>query len=98
MARRHTVSRKLTQALGAVLLFGISYLVSAVMNAATISQPALIGPRSHNVVVVVAPSSPGPAVAAHDRLPGAPTFEPRYEEIHARPTAVAPAAQTALPL
>jgi hypothetical protein len=92
------VSRKLTQAAGAMLLFGISYLVSAVMNAATISQPALVAPQSNNVIVLIAPSSPGPEVAAHDRLPATPSLEPRYEEIQARPTGLAPATRTALPL
>src|SRR2546428_4438426 len=46
---RHQISRTLTRAMGAVLLFGISYVVSAVMNAATISPPAFVAPQSHQV-------------------------------------------------
>ena len=92
------ISRKLTQAIGAVLLFGLSYGVSAVMNAATISQPALVAPQSNKVVVVIAPpSAASPALAAYDRVPATPRLEPRYEDIQAQPAA-ATAASATLPL
>jgi hypothetical protein len=93
MQRR--ICRKLTQGFGAVLLFGLSYVVSAVMNAATISQPALVGPQSNKVVVVIAaPSASGPAHAAYERVPTTPRLEPRYEAIEAQPAAAAPTGAT----
>lgn len=96
MERR--ISRKLTQGFGAVLLFGLSYGVSAVMNAATISHPAFVAPQSNKVVVVIAPpSAPSPALAAYDRAPATPTIEPRYEDIQAQPAAAAPT-RAALPI
>jgi hypothetical protein len=86
MERR--ISRTLSRGFGAVMLFGLSYGVSAVMNAATISQPALVAPQSNKVVVVIAPpATPSPALAAYDRVPAAPRVEPRYEDIQAKPAA-----------
>jgi len=96
---RHQISRTLTRVMGAVLLFGISYVVSAVMNAATISQPAFVAPQSNKVVVVIAPpAGPGTALAAHDRTPATPMIAPRYEDVQARPAAVAPLKPSALPI
>lgn len=94
---RHQISRTLTRAMGAVLLFGISYVVSAVMNAATISQPAFVAPQSNKVVVVIAPpAGPGTALAAHE--PATPMTAPRYEDVQARPAAIAPPKPSALPI
>jgi hypothetical protein len=96
---RHQISRKLTRAIGAVLLFGISYVVSAVMNAATISHPAFVAPQSNRVVVVIAPpAGPGTALVADDRMPATPLTAPRYEDILAQPAAVATHSPSALPL
>jgi hypothetical protein len=95
---RLQISRKLTRVIGAVLLFGISYVVSAVMNAATISQPALVAPKSNTVVVVVAPPAGPKAVPAEDRTPATPVMVPRYEDIRHEPAPVALMAPSALPL
>jgi len=85
--------------MGAVLLFGISYVLSAVMNAATISQPALVAPQSNRVVVVIAPpAGPGTALAAHDRTPPTAMIAPRYEDVQARPAPVAPLKPSTLPI
>jgi hypothetical protein len=64
------------------------------MNAATISQPAFVAPQSNKVVVVIAQPRGTSSAAAHDRVPQAPTTQPRYEEVQAP----APAPRATLPI
>jgi hypothetical protein len=96
---RYPISRKLTRTVGAVLLFAASYVVSAVMNATTISHPAFVAPQTNRVVVVIAPpAGPGAARAAQDRAPATPMMAPRYENIQAQPAPVVPPTPSTLPL